>query len=259
MPEAYGAEFVLAGEDDLAKQAGILERASRASSDDPKLLGMRVALLRRVGRMKEAVENASRAADLDPLDPGVTTDYIEALTYAGQRNAALAEIEKARRLWPDARIVIGEASFQFHLRYGDPREALRIIRTTSPEDSHFESLLMARIDPSKENVGRAIADARAQVGRSPRGIGWLVVALAQFGQDDMIYSIVENPRGIAVSYLSDAFFRPEFHHFRQNPRFMKVANDLGLISYWQTSGKWPDFCFEPDLPYDCKAEAAKLT
>ena len=96
--------------------------------------------------------------------------------------------------------------------------------------------------------GRAIADARAQVGRSPRGIGWLVVALAQFGQDDMIYSIVENPRGIAVSYLSDAFFRPEFHHFRQNPRFMKVANDLGLISYWQTSGKWPDFCFEPDLP-----------
>ena len=58
MPEAYGAEFVLAGEDDLAKQAGILERASRASSDDPKLLGMRVALLRRVGRMKEAVENA---------------------------------------------------------------------------------------------------------------------------------------------------------------------------------------------------------
>jgi hypothetical protein len=31
-----------------------------------------------------------------------------------------------------------------------------------------------------------------------------------------------------------------------------------LLDYWRASGKWPDFCFEPDLPYDCKAEAAKL-
>lgn len=27
---------------------------------------------------------------------------------------------------------------------------------------------------------------------------------------------------------------------------------------WLKSGEWPDFCFEPDLPYNCKAEAAKL-
>ena len=25
------------------------------------------------------------------------------------------------------------------------------------------------------------------------------------------------------------------------------------------SGKWPDFCFDPDQPYDCKAQAAKLS
>jgi hypothetical protein len=31
-----------------------------------------------------------------------------------------------------------------------------------------------------------------------------------------------------------------------------------LLSHWQKGGKWPDFCFEPDLAYDCKAEAAKL-
>jgi hypothetical protein len=39
---------------------------------------------------------------------------------------------------------------------------------------------------------------------------------------------------------------------------MRVAQHLGLLAHWRNSGKWPDFCSEPDLPYDCKAEAAKL-
>jgi len=30
------------------------------------------------------------------------------------------------------------------------------------------------------------------------------------------------------------------------------------FDYWRKSGKWPDFCFDPKLPYDCKVEAAKL-
>jgi hypothetical protein len=38
-----------------------------------------------------------------------------------------------------------------------------------------------------------------------------------------------------------------------------VAQRLGLLNYWRLSGEWPDFCFQPDLPYDCKAEAAKMT
>ena len=33
---------------------------------------------------------------------------------------------------------------------------------------------------------------------------------------------------------------------------------IGLVDYWRTTGKWPDFCSDPSLPYDCKAEAAKL-
>jgi hypothetical protein len=44
---------------------------------------------------------------------------------------------------------------------------------------------------------------------------------------------------------------------RRDPRFMSLAAKLGLVDYWRSSGKWPDFCSEPGLPYDCKAEAAK--
>ena len=40
---------------------------------------------------------------------------------------------------------------------------------------------------------------------------------------------------------------------------LAYAQRVGLLQFWQSSGKWPDFCFDPDLPYDCKKEAAKLS
>jgi hypothetical protein len=39
---------------------------------------------------------------------------------------------------------------------------------------------------------------------------------------------------------------------------MLVAARLGLLQYWQSSGQWPDFCFDPDLPYDCKKAGAMI-
>lgn len=40
---------------------------------------------------------------------------------------------------------------------------------------------------------------------------------------------------------------------------MKAAKRIGLLAYWQKSGKWPDFCSQPGFPYDCKKVAAALT
>jgi hypothetical protein len=36
---------------------------------------------------------------------------------------------------------------------------------------------------------------------------------------------------------------------------MPLAHRMGLVDYWIESGRWPDFCSEPDLPYDCRAAA----
>jgi len=40
---------------------------------------------------------------------------------------------------------------------------------------------------------------------------------------------------------------------------MLVAKRIGLLDYWQSTGQWPDLCYETDLPYNCKVEAAKLS
>ena len=58
--------------------------------------------------------------------------------------------------------------------------------------------------------------------------------------------------------MTGMLFRPTMRALRSDPRFMRVAAHLGLLAHWRNSGKWPDFCFEPDLGYDCQTEAAKL-
>jgi hypothetical protein len=45
---------------------------------------------------------------------------------------------------------------------------------------------------------------------------------------------------------------------RRDPRFMPLAAQVGLVDYWEKTGKWPDFCAEPDLPYDGRKRAGAL-
>jgi hypothetical protein len=52
-------------------------------------------------------------------------------------------------------------------------------------------------------------------------------------------------------------FRPLIRDVGRDPLSMAGAAHVGLVHYWKVSGNWPDFCFDPTLPYDCKKEAAK--
>jgi len=56
-------------------------------------------------------------------------------------------------------------------------------------------------------------------------------------------------------YLPAVFFHPEMAAYRQDPRFWQVMDRFGLVDFWIESGRWPDFCAEPDLGYDCEMRA----
>ncbi|HEX8841649.1 MAG TPA: hypothetical protein VF757_05045 [Sphingomicrobium sp.] len=258
MPEAYFAEFkLLNGDNGLDQLDQLVARANKGAPNQPLTFVLNATLDGFTGRMNEAASYMKQAADADPLDPGAITEYINALSWAGQRDAAAQELRRAEAIWPGTQAML-EARMRYDLRYGDPKEGLRIIRSgAAPSFLGTESFLQARADPSKENVDRAIADARAQVGRKPNAIGSLIQVLAEFGREDEIYALIEQEGRDAIgeSYL---LFRPAFHRFRQNRRFMTIAKQIGLLQYWTRTGRWPDFCFESDLPYDCKKVAAAI-
>jgi len=98
-----------------------------------------------------------------------------------------------------------------------------------------------------------LRDARAIYARTPLAISHLAQVLGAFHREEELFPILLNWQyPDQVDQITDVLFRPALRNFRRDPRFMRVAARLGLLKYWQSSGKWPDFCFDADLPYDCK-------
>jgi hypothetical protein len=77
------------------------------------------------------------------------------------------------------------------------------------------------------------------------------------GLIDLAYERAFMAESLATPLRPISYFYPEMAGFRADPRFMTLAERHGLASFWLESGAWPDFCAEPDLPYDCVTEARK--
>ena len=257
LPETYVAEFLMMPISSFDERLRLIERASALHPDDPDLLTIRAEFFLTVGRLNEAVDAARRALELDPLTPGLGNNLIQTLAYAGRTEMAAEELKRAEDRWPGT-LTLRDARFRYHLRYGDPREALRIVRSEGISQE-FEEFLVARIDPTPANIERAVNAVRQRGTTSSKAINDLTQLLAQFGREDEAYELIMGWRRTdQAGAMTGMLFRPTMRKFRSHPRFIRVADHLGLLAHWRKSGKWPDFCFESDLAYDCKAEAAKL-
>jgi tetratricopeptide (TPR) repeat protein len=263
MPEVTLAEASLLEASDLPGALALIEPLASRHSDDPYVLAAYANVLGKVGRLGDQAEAASKAVRLDPLSPSLRNDFISALAYAGAFDAAQRELREAERLWPGT-ATVQDARFRFHLRYGDPKIARAIFeqQTDSTGGRAIQLFLDARIEPTRANIQAVLDRVRerlANMENPSAGIGFAVQAYAQFAGKEQVLNLLLNwPKTSDLILLSDVYFRPHLRDTRRDPRFMRVAQRIGLIKYWQQSGRWPDFCFEPGMPYDCKAEAAKL-
>jgi tetratricopeptide (TPR) repeat protein len=261
MPEAFLAEAMSLPDGAFEQRIKLLQKAPAKDPDNAAVLSVLSDQLRFVGRMNESVEVAQQAVQADPLSPTIRNSLVEALTYAGKTDAALAEVRQMEQIWPGASNV-RFARFAVDLRYGDPNEALRSIQSgniSTAQTPYVESFVRARANPTAANVDRAIEDAQSWYERAPTSIYHLVQVLGTFGRDQQLFPILLNwSHPDKVSYVVDGLFRPALLNVHRDSRMMAVAKRLGLLDYWQKTGNWPDFCSDPDLPYDCKTEAGKL-
>lgn len=146
------------------------------------------------------------------------------------------------------------------LSYGDPAEALRYIESGRTDVGWTEarSYLEARADPTPTKVAAALEDGRRAYARQPDLIFHVAMACGEFNREmELLDLLLKVPLADAI-WTSDVMYRPMLAEFWHDPRSHLYAKRIGLLQYWRRSGQWPDFCFEPDLPYDCKNEAARL-
>jgi hypothetical protein len=124
-----------------------------------------------------------------------------------------------------------------------------------------EAFVHARLDPTKANVDRSVELATSAFQSRPDidHLTELIFTLGEFDRtEDLLNVLLAAQDESQFPYFVEGLFRPPLADLRANPRFIQVAAHLGLLDYWRRSGDWPDFCSDPDLPYDCKKEAAKL-
>ncbi|MGH6705877.1 MAG: tetratricopeptide repeat protein, partial [Sphingomicrobium sp.] len=261
MAEAYLAEAWIQEPRPIITWMRLAEKAVERNPYNPVALVERARGYQHVGRMRAAIEDTRRAVQIDPLSPGARDALASAFAYAGQIEAGFGVLKEAERLWPGASNLLA-ARYRFLLRYGDPKQAMHILRTgamTAPATPIQESFLEARISRSPAIVDRAVSHARSLYEREPGTLSNYSQTLAEFGRDgELIETLLQSDPTQAPGTI-EIVFRPAFHRIHRDPRFMLIAKRYGLLDYWLESGSWPDLCLSPGLPYDCKVEAAKLT
>lgn len=261
LAEAYIAEAELVSPDDFQRRSRLLDLAVARNPTNAEARDARAYFLQSVGRVNDAVQDARKAVLLDPLSPAMRDDYIAVLGQAGKLEAANKALSDTERLWPGATSLI-EARYRLNLRYGDPREALRLLRSDEAVARNaivHGPFLEARIDRSPQIVEKAVRQGRLTFRNNPKSVTNFAQTLAEFDRKEELLGILLGWRRTDPGEsIADVLFRPAFADLHRDPRFMRMADRLGLLKYWRASGKWPDFCFAPDRPYDCRAEAAKI-
>jgi len=229
----------------------------RAQEIDPNLNPGRISyvqLLRELGRLDEALETASLvAATGDPRMQGIQIQ----MAFMDAQKGDLAAAEAALR-----DLDLGNPQASSGLRWiiaawwEDPAIALKKLRLPgsgqSPAEVTCMETYLAGLARTRAAGGRGLPPACAATPSD-----WKTRMLSREGDVDGAYAAFASPRLGSRSGLYFLYY-PEMKAFRRDPRFMPLAKRLGLVDYWVKSNRWPDFCAEPDLPYDCRAVARSL-
>jgi len=229
--------------------------------------------LGQVGRNREALAMERRSAVIEPYwaRPGVWLAI--RLADTGEDDQARVAMARARRLWPNDPT---QNVFRVYAAVtGKPAlRALGLIGGPNPAPYYWQPEAMAvwrrfvlardAHDPAtRAGAARAVkvaADAgafrRADAAIALSMLGDIDGALANA---DRVFT-AEGLRQPTLMGQADTkfLFSPATASMRRDPRFMRLAGRLGLVDYWRAGGRWPDFCAEPGLPYDSKAEALRI-
>jgi DNA-binding winged helix-turn-helix (wHTH) protein/tetratricopeptide (TPR) repeat protein len=253
--EAYFAVGIAYGVDhDWLEREAAFSKAAALAPDLSVVNNYQYYVLSESGRTTEAAALNLKIAGRDVFSPFVLQVLAEIQARDGDRAEMQATLHRIDQMDPDtARLTRFDIALWF-----TPFS----VATLQQLESSGRGLM------SDAKVDCAMAFARTMVGSNGtrRGlpstcetapIEWRMQMLTMLGDVDGAFALAPHGPG-EMSGVAD-LFDPSMAAFRADPRFMRLAQDIGLVEYWRKSGHWPDFCAEPSRPYDCQAEANKLT
>jgi TolB-like protein/Tfp pilus assembly protein PilF len=251
-----------------AEREALHRRALAAAPNDPRVLNLAGQFLAEVGRLSEALDLASKAAELDPL-------YWPAAQWKAGLLGALRRHDEARVLWdaslarwPEVEALAGEAIADA-ANAGDWARLDALIeasRRSGHVGERFQAFVQAQMDRRTPRPEALAAHHQRVATRFARNGTVSLMDLAQLcaaGGADEAFDYVERApfghmleRGGSMrgrTWTPAVIFVAANRAMIADPRFARLCRKLGLSDYWVSSGRWPDCADLPELSYDFRA------
>lgn len=212
-------------------------------------------LLQSMGRLDSALSQAKRAQELDPTSPIIAANLAGVYLNKGDDEAALRFARLANELG------LGETNSGVeavvHLRRKDWDAAKRDFAAEKSIPPQLKELVAAYVDALADPARRPQLVARMR-GVDP-GLATqldLVEPYAQLGELDLAFRILDEAvrkgdRAWTRHWDLKHLWGPEGRPMRTDPRFARLAGEVGLVDYWKQYG-YPDGCRAgTDAPIVC--------
>jgi len=251
------------GRTSFAHIYGLFQRGLAVDPDNPDLLDDEGELMLRMGRVQDSIALLHRSLTLDPLAPNHLAALVDALIDAGRLGEARAELSRGLRLWPDNEEL--KSDYVSLALRDDPPQASRFgpdpaLGQTNISDATQASdqrLLAVRAAPTPTHLHDFVAAELADLQAARLSPDRVILDLTTVGETAPALQVALGLGSGDAAYQvpqvdPEIFWRPFAEPLRRDPRFIDVAKRLGLVDFWISTDRWPDFCTRRDLSYTCK-------
>ncbi|QTD57568.1 hypothetical protein [Parasphingorhabdus cellanae] len=257
-PDAPYANYLLANNMPMSGNWAAVEKLSLLATAQTRMPDAvyrhQASLLRQVGRLKDATKVFEELAAANPADVFAHARLGWMYISLGDKIGAKRALAMAERLdpdWPELHI----RRLQQDLYLEDAESALRRLReplvmtTTQLKCSQIFARARLAAKPDLAALEAACKD---------EGQHWLIRMYVGLGELDRAFDLAERFDWSTIAGSTMILYYSDTAAFRRDPRFWPLAKRIGLLDYWQKTGRWPDFCEDEELPIACKTAASTL-
>ncbi|HLF30054.1 MAG TPA: hypothetical protein VI566_03395 [Xanthomonadales bacterium] len=218
-------------------------------------MSLRATFLIFLGRCEEALAMVEQEQLKDPLSEGISSQLIELYHCTGDLESALAEADAgAEHGWVGLRR-LGSA-FVVALASGDRAEIEKRFAAL-PEAGQGAEDLNKRMVAILDDREAALAQLRENIlqpdYQTPLAQSIIAIWAAYFGDPELSLQGLKASRGNIAVMLNNAWLAL-YSDVRKLPGFRELMTELGIATYWRTTGNWADAChpIAGGLAFECQ-------
>lgn len=264
--------------DTLAETESRFRRLLDMAPNHPNVNLRMGMVLMEVGRARESLRYWKKAHALDPLSTLAGTFYAEALIHVGHIEEANAIIEEGiydgfKRSYVRLTMSLLEDDFQgareFFTGVGDNLVFWMGGLTESadadldrPDTSRMSRLLDRLVTVAERGDSTVDHEIASDLTRAAdEGLilhYYAFQLLAAAGLNDAAFDLARERISLDDMFFRTVLLKPAFRSGRHDPKVMELFEATTQLDYWLQTSNWPDFCAEPELPYDCEEVARQF-